>query len=145
MAQNATASAADASTSGLRLCVGALTSRAHCKRRPPLRGGRSAPHAQASLALTVISETEANAFEIGQFALVKATFSSKRALSNPGTTAETSRSILVMVGPSPSVTVALVSMLVGGFPAAVSCADRNMEKHPAWAAPTSSSGFVPPL
>src|SRR5690242_3327507 len=50
-----------------------------------------------------------------------------------------------MVGPSPRVTVALVSMLVGGLPAAVSCAARYIEKQPAWAAPTSSSGFVPPL
>ena len=34
-------------------------------------------------------------------------------------------------------------MLLGGLPALVSCADRNIEKQPACAAPTSSSGLVP--
>src|SRR5438128_4118501 len=34
-------------------------------------------------------------------------------------------------------------MLVGGLPALVSCAARNIEKQPACAAPISSSGLVP--
>src|SRR5258706_8174387 len=92
-----------------------------------------------------ISGTAASAFEIGQFCFKKATFSLKVASSRPGTTATVSSSILVTVGPSPSVTVALVSMLVGGLPALVSCAARNIEKQPACAAPISSSGFVPSL
>src|ERR1700722_16024495 len=42
-----------------------------------------------------------------------------------------------------SVSAAVVSKLSGTMPAAVSCPERAMEKHPACAAAISSSGFVP--
>ena len=77
----------------------------------------------------------ASAFEIGQFFFEKSTFSLNTLALTPGTTATVSSSIFVIAGPAPRCTVAAVSMLVGGWPASVSWAARNIEKQPACAAP----------
>src|SRR2546428_3596565 len=63
----------------------------------------------------------------------------------PGMSASVSSSILVMETRSPtlsSVTFAPVWMRVGVRPARESCAVSAIVKHPAWAAPISSSGLV---
>src|SRR5438309_5683760 len=63
----------------------------------------------------------------------------------PGISASVSSSILVMENPSPilsSFTFAPVWMRVGVRPARESCAASAIVKHPAWAAPISSSGLV---
>ena len=64
----------------------------------------------------------------------------------PGTTAVHSSSMRPMRKP-PSArsrwTRAVVSTDVGGWPPRSSPADSAIEKHPAWAAPISSSGLVP--
>src|ERR1041384_907969 len=64
----------------------------------------------------------------------------------PGTRALTWRWIVVMAKPDSSfssVTVASVAIRSGFRPALFNCADKAMEKQPAWAAPINSSGFVP--
>src|SRR5437762_46379 len=63
----------------------------------------------------------------------------------PGMSASVSSSILVMENPSPTfsrVTFAPVWTRVGARPARESCAVSAIVKHPAWAAPISSSGLV---
>src|SRR2546427_2892470 len=63
----------------------------------------------------------------------------------PGMSASVSSSILVMENPSPTfskVTFALVWTRAGARPARESCAVSAIVKHPAWAAPISSSGLV---
>jgi hypothetical protein len=94
--------------------------------------------------LIVIVGTDASAFDTGQFALEKATFSSNSLASTPGTLARVSSSIFSISGPAPRWTTAVVSIDFGGNPAVDSCAARNIEKHPACAAPINSSGVVPP-
>jgi hypothetical protein len=66
----------------------------------------------------------------------------KRGLIDAGTSASVASSIFAIVGPASRWTVAVVWTRFGGKPAVVSCAARNIEKHPACAAPSSSSGFV---
>ncbi|CFT89436.1 Uncharacterised protein [Bordetella pertussis] len=64
----------------------------------------------------------------------------------PGTTAFTVRCTAVMVKPSSvlsSVTSAVVSMLSAFRPASPRILDNAIEKQPACAAPSSSSGLVP--
>src|SRR3990170_2353808 len=84
--------------------------------------------------------------EIGHpFFAASAAFSNV-ALSASGTFAATSRCIEVTAHPASvlsNVAVAFVSTLSGVRPSFPSSPDRAMEKHPAWAAATSSSGFVP--
>src|SRR5256712_11787796 len=63
----------------------------------------------------------------------------------PGMSASVSSSILVMENPSPTfskVTFAPVRTRAGVRPARESCAVSAIVKHPAWAAPISSSGLV---
>src|SRR6266446_5515929 len=63
----------------------------------------------------------------------------------PGMSASVSSSILVMENPSPTfskVTFAPVWTRAGVRPARESCAVSAIVKHPAWAAPISSSGLV---
>src|SRR5438552_2297910 len=63
----------------------------------------------------------------------------------PGMSASVSSSIRVMENPSPTfsrVTFAPVWTRVGARPARESCAVSAIVKHPAWAAPISSSGLV---
>ena len=83
---------------------------------------------------------------MGQPSLAFLASSSKVDFSMPGMVAWVLRWILVMVGPSSvvsMVTVAVVSMVLGGCSAEVSCELRAMVKQPAWAAAMSSSGLVP--
>src|SRR5258708_8249887 len=64
----------------------------------------------------------------------------------PVTSPSVSSSIFVIAKPSrtgPKLTVATVWMRVGGWPAPVKAAETAIEKHAAWAAAISSSGFVP--
>src|SRR5881409_575143 len=66
--------------------------------------------------------------------------------SAPGTFAATSRWMDLTVQPASVLSksrVAFVSMRSGRYPARSSSPDRAIEKQPAWAAATSSSGFVP--
>src|SRR5437879_11495632 len=63
----------------------------------------------------------------------------------PGMSASVSNSILVMENPSPTfskVTFAPAGTRAGVRPARESCAVSAIVKHPAWAAPISSSGLV---
>src|SRR5215471_6692385 len=63
----------------------------------------------------------------------------------PGMSASVSRSILVMEYPEltfSSVTFASVWMRFGAMRALESCATTAIVKHPAWAAPSNSSGLV---
>jgi len=83
---------------------------------------------------------------MGQPSLAFLANSSKVLFSMPGMVAWVLRWILVMVGPSSvvsMVTVAVVSMVLGGCSAEVSWELRAMVKQPAWAAAMSSSGLVP--
>ena len=50
---------------------------------------------------TLIEGTDASAYDTGQFALEKATFSAKSLLSMPGTLAMVSSSIFSISGPAP--------------------------------------------
>jgi hypothetical protein len=84
-----------------------------------------------SVALKMTSGTLTRALEIGQFFFEKSTFSLETSALTPGTAATVSSSIFVTVGPAPRCTVAVVSMLVGAWPALVSWAARNIEKQPA--------------
>ena len=71
---------------------------------------------------------------------------SNLARSAPGARTLTSRWERVIVKPASSfskVIVAFVSMRSDLMPASASCADSAIVKQPAWAAPSSSSGFVP--
>src|ERR1700722_4571025 len=95
-------------------------------------------------ALTLISALKS--FETGQPVSAAFTAASNFALSAPGMVATTSRWLLVMEKPSPtlsSVIVAGVSSFPAVIPAPPSCAESAMVKHPAWAAASSSSGLVP--
>ena len=76
--------------------------------------------------LMLMSGTDASALLTGQPFLLVSTSSSNFACSTPGTTASQVSSMRLMVGPSVRCTVAVVWTLVGGKPAAVSCALRNM-------------------
>src|SRR5256886_6192319 len=99
---------------------------------------------QSSVAVRCIS-VPASAFDTGQFCLASSACLWKVASSMPGMSASVSSSILVMENPSPtlsSVTFAPVWMRVGVRPARESCAVSAIVKHPAWAAPISSSGLV---
>ena len=90
--------------------------------------------------------TAARAWETGQPALAASASFWKAASSRPGTTAVHSSSIRPMRKPLSARsrwTRAVVSTDVGGCPPRSSPADRAIEKHPAWAAPSSSSGLVP--
>src|SRR5688572_11160451 len=84
-----------------------------------------------------------NASEIGQFFFDLSTLSRKVFSSMLGTSASVSSSISVIRGPSPKWTFALVRTCTGGKPAFVRTEARYIEKQPACAAPTSSSGLVP--
>src|SRR5687767_12221309 len=84
-----------------------------------------------------------SASEIGQFLFDLSTLSWKVCSSTLGTSASVSNSINVIRGPSPKWTFALVRTCTGGKPAFVSTDARYMEKQPACAAPTNSSGLVP--
>jgi hypothetical protein len=48
----------------------------------------------------------------------------------PGTSAAVSSSILVITGPASRLSFAAVRMIFGGKSDLVSCADKNIEKHP---------------
>src|SRR5439155_2326226 len=86
--------------------------------------------------------------ETGQPALALPASSSSFAWSAPGTFAFNVRWTAVMA--KPSVTLSIVTSAVVSMCSAVSLAsprmrDRAIVKHPAWAAPMSSSGLVPGL
>ena len=72
---------------------------------------------------------------MGHLALASAASSANFSAETPGTSASQTRSIWVMVGPSPRCTVAVVDTRTGGVPLPVSRAAKNIEKQPAWAAP----------
>src|SRR5688572_7363962 len=64
----------------------------------------------------------------------------------PGTSDSLSSSIVVIVGPAGSISIFTFSVVLtrfAGWPAFSRLADSAIEKHPASAAPISSSGFVP--
>src|SRR6185295_5549929 len=87
-----------------------------------------------------------NKREIGQPALAALAMARALAWSAPGIFAVTSRCDSVTVNPASVlsiVMVAVVRMDSGVRPALPSSAENAMEKQPAWAAPMSSSGFVP--
>jgi hypothetical protein len=88
------------------------------------------------------------AFEIGQLTFAPAATSWNLASSIPGTSASVTSWIFWMPKPSPTLpkwTCACVDTLVGSKPALPKPAESAIEKHPAWAAPMSSSGLVPGL
>src|SRR2546421_4844136 len=90
--------------------------------------------------------TPARAWETGQFALAVSACSAKAAASMPGTSAVVvswMREMRKPPSPRSRWTRAEVSIEVGAWPARSSAPDSAMEKQPAWAAPMSSSGFVP--
>ena len=100
---------------------------------------------QALVIDRVTSATPASALETGQFALASSPNSAICSAVASASTVE-AKLILVIVGPpSPTAidTLAVVEIASGGVPALVSSNARNCEKHPACAAPNSSSGFVP--
>src|SRR3990170_2058294 len=84
--------------------------------------------------------------EIGQPFLAASAAAWTFASSAPGTLAATSRWIDVTAHPASvfsKFALAVVSMLSGVSPALPSSPENAIEKQPAWAAATSSSGFVP--
>src|SRR6266498_2056664 len=104
-----------------------------------------APAALTSFAFKLIS-VPARACDTGQFFLADSACSRKVFSSMPGTSPSVLSSIVVILKPSPtfsSLTLALVLIRVGLKPPFVSPAARAIEKHPACAAPISSSGLVP--
>ncbi len=85
-------------------------------------------------------------FETGQPALAACAARSNASGEAPGTRAVTSSRLEVMANPSAClsrVMVQVVSMLSAVRCACASCAERAIEKHPACAAASNSSGFVP--
>ena len=85
-------------------------------------------------------------FEIGQPFLAAAATSWNFASVIPGTAASQARSMRVIEKPASPIsrwTFAVVATRVGTWPAFESSFENAIEKQPAWAAPASSSGFVP--
>src|SRR5262245_1597217 len=98
---------------------------------------------QISLACKLIL-VPASALDTGHCALVSCAMVSNLAASKPGTLACVCRLMVVIAKPSPcfsSATDASVSIEVGFTPARPSAADSAIEKQPASAAPTISSGL----
>ena len=87
---------------------------------------------------------ELNDFEIGQFSFASLAHSSNFSLLIPGTFAFTVRCDFE-IAPLPNVMSHLVSILSGVKPASFKTRLNFMEKHPACAAATNSSGLVPSL
>ena len=88
----------------------------------------------------------ARAWETGQPALAAPATSWKSASEISGTSATVRKAMPVILNPGPTGSIrtsAVVSILFGALPLAPSIRARAMEKQPAWAAPMSSSGFVP--
>src|SRR5687768_7329867 len=84
--------------------------------------------------------------EMGQVSRASSACSAKTAGDTPGTFAREERCTFGTVMPASvfsSVTVAVVAIRSGGNPAVVSLPENAMEKQPACAAATSSSGLVP--
>src|SRR5699024_548097 len=108
---------------------------------------RGAVAAQPSFAVIVIG-TLASAREIGQPFFAPSASSLNFAASTPGTVPVMASAIEVMVQPGSCfsiATTALVSSLVGSWPALVSANATAIVKQLACAAAISSSGFVPAL
>src|ERR1700688_2062017 len=100
----------------------------------------------ANEASSVISGTPAKALLTGHSTLAVLACSTKAASSIPGTRPTVINAIFVIVG-TPStgrnVTVASVCTESGGLPALARRLERAIEKHAAWAAAISCSGFEP--
>ncbi len=111
---------------------------------PPAAASFGSGDPQTSFASIVISAFSRR--EIGQLAFAPFAAARNASCDAPGIFADRSRCTLVTVGaPSmkSSVTVAVVSIASATRFALPSSADSAIEKHPAWAAPISSSGLLP--
>jgi len=109
------------------------------------RPGAAAAAKDVSFAVRLIF-VAARAFDTGQPFLAPSAISWNFALSMPGTSASVVRSMAVIPNPPSTCsrwTPAVVLTRRGVKPARPRAAERAMEKQPAWAAPISSSGFVP--
>ena len=100
---------------------------------------------QRSRASSVISGTEASAFETGQFAFAPSAASAEaRPHRDRERLPSTVSAIFVIPSPGWNVTVAEVFSSSGGVPAFARPAESAIEKHAACAAAISSSGLVLP-
>src|SRR5690606_19228246 len=111
--------------------------------RLPLPGERG-----QEIRLTSVSwiSAPANSFDTGQFCFAASAYSRNVASSIPGTRPCVASSTRVIAKPSPAFsrcTLAVVSIRSGWSPARDSPAESAIEKQPACAAASSSSGFVP--
>ena len=113
--------------------------------RGPVGNSLTDLQADLSFASRVIVATDARLFETGHRDFASLAISWNLASVIPLTTATTLKSILVIVGPfSPGVSVTedFASICFAGVLLPSNNEERNIAKHPACAAPISSSGFV---